>query len=186
MEAVTTPIAGKDAYQLWTRLDAEFTRYQEAVSYIPIESTRLQEDLRKYLCLRCAGFLEKLTHLCVHQYLRQTSGGPALEFAKSFFVRAPNLNADTLSKVIRRFGEDHSLRFEEFLTVTLRDSLNDLASVRNSIAHGDTAGGQKLDPFRYRVLCKAIYEWFTSELLNPIGSTTTVVDALEEESRKNT
>lgn len=170
MAATASAIAHKEAYALWSSLESEFDRFHAAVSFIPIEQTRLQDDLRRYLCLRCAGFLEKLAFDCVIKHLEDTAGGPALEFAKSFFTHAPNLNSGSLSKLIARFGEDHKSRFESFLTTTLRDSLNDLASVRNPIAHGEVAGGQKLDPERYRVLCKAIYDWFTAELLTPLGS----------------
>lgn len=164
-------IAHKEAYALWSRLESEFERYHAAISYIPMGQTRIQDDLRRYLCLRCAGFLEQLTYDCVTRYLEAKAGGPALEFAKSFFSSAPNLNAKSFAKLIGRFGDDHEARFEAFLTTALRDSLNDLASVRNPIAHGDLPGGQKLDPERYRRLCKAIYEWLTADLLAPVGTT---------------
>lgn len=106
MPTIKKPVAHKEAYDLWSRLEAEFDRYYSSISFIPIDKIRLQEDLRKYLCLRCAGFLEKLTYECVIKYLEQTASGPALNFAKSFFLRSPNLNSDTLTKIISRFGDD--------------------------------------------------------------------------------
>ncbi|GGE96099.1 HEPN domain-containing protein [Mycetocola zhadangensis] len=162
-----TTIAHKDAFALWSRLQSEFDRYHAAISFIPTNQLKLQDDLRRYLCLRCAGFLEKLVHECVTQYLETKAGGPGLEFARSFFSKAPNLNSEAFVKLMGRFGEDHAARFEEFLTKPLRDSLNDLSSVRNAIAHGAVTGGQKLDPERYRKLCEAVYVWMTSELLSP-------------------
>lgn len=172
-----------EAYALWTRLESEFERYHAAISYIPTTQTRLQDDLRRYLCLRCAGFLEKLVQVSINLYLDQTSGGPALEFAKSFFLRAPNLNAESFIKLLGRFGDDHAVRFETFLTKPLRDSLNDLSSVRNPIAHGDVTGGQKLDPERYRRLCKEVYQWMTSELLKPAAVITHATDPSEPSPR---
>lgn len=169
------PIAHKEAYTLWAGLESEFGRYHEAIAYIPITQTRLQDDLRRYLCLRCAGFLEKLTYDCIVRYLESTAGGPALEFAKSFFSHSPNLNSRTFTQLIARFGDGHARRFESFLTTPLRDSLNDLAAMRNPIAHGEITGGQKLDPERYRRLCESVYIWLTSELLEPIGTTTHMV-----------
>lgn len=165
----TTVIAHKDAYALWSRLQAEFDRYHSAISYIPIDQTRIQDDLRRYLCLRCAGFLERLVHDCVLRYLDAKASGPALEFAKSLYRTTPNLNADSFAKLMARFGDDHADRFNTFLTPTLKDSLNDLASIRNPIAHGEAAGGQKLDPERYRRLCKAVYDWLTGDFLTPVG-----------------
>lgn len=168
----TNTIAHPDAYALWTRLESEFDRYHAAISFIPTTQTRLQDDLRRYLCLRCAGFLEKLVFVCVHLYLDATAGGPTREFAKSFFSHAPNLNSDSFLRLVGRFGEEHAARFDAFLTKPLRDSLNDLYSVRNPIAHGDVTGGQKLDPERYRRLCKEIYQWLTSDLLTPAAVVT--------------
>lgn len=165
MTAVT--FAHKEAHALWSRLESEFERYHAAISYIPIAQLRIQDDLRRYLCLRCAGFLEQLVFDCVTRYLEVTSGGPALEFSKSFFTYAPNLNAESFAKLMGRFGTAHRVRFEQFLTPPLKDSLNDLASLRNPIAHGEVTGGQKLDPERYKRLCKAIYDWLTSSLLTP-------------------
>lgn len=170
--ATTSTIAHKDAYALLSRLEAEFERYHAAISYIPIEQTRIQDDLRRYLCLRCAGFLERLVHDSILRYLEEKASGPALEFAKSFYRTTPNLNADSFAKLMARFGEDHADRFYAFLTTSLRDSLNDLAAIRNPIAHGDTAGGQKLDPERYRRLCNAVYEWLTGDFLTPVGVST--------------
>lgn len=167
--STANPIARKEAYEIWSRLEAEFERYHAAITYIPTDKLRIQDDLRRYLCLRCAGFLERLVHECIIRYLESKSSGPALEFAKSFYRTTPNLNADSLAKLMGRFGEDNLVRFNAFLTVTLKDSLNDLASIRNPIAHGETAGGQKLDPERYRRLCKAVYDWMVGEFLEPVG-----------------
>lgn len=157
----------REAHQLWTQLESEFERWRKAVSYIPADQIRLQEDLRGYLCLRCAGFLESLAFECVKRYLTTHSSGPALEFAQSFFHQAPNLNATTLPKLIDRFGKEHSNSFKKFLTPQLADSLNDLAAVRNNIAHGNLQGGRKLNPDRYHALCKAILGWFSGEFLEP-------------------
>ncbi len=168
----TDAVVHQDAYTLWTQLEAEFDRYHAVIAVLPLNQAKLQEDLRRYLCLRCAGFLERIVYVCVHLYLDECSGGPAREFSKSFFSNSPNLNSETLSKLIGRFGRDHSDRLDTFLNGTLRDSLNDLASIRNPIAHGQVPGGQKLDPERYRILCRAIYRWMTSELVTPVGTIT--------------
>lgn len=160
-------VAHKEAFGLWRRLEAEFGRYHAAITYIPDDQLRLQDDLRRYLCLRCAGFLEQIVYDCVIRYLESKAGGPALEFAKSLFRHAPNLNAESMSKLLGRFGPDYAARFATFLTPVRKDSLRDLHEIRNPIAHGEVAGGQKLDPERYRVLCKDVYEWLTSDLLVP-------------------
>jgi hypothetical protein len=155
----------KEVHALWTGLQSEYGRYKKAVGYIPTTELRLQEDLRKYLCLRCAGFLEQLTYMAVTDFLSNKSSGPGLKFAVSFFPYAPNLRVGPFVKLIARFGPDYAERFEAFLTTARHDALSDLLSVRNDIAHGRYQAGRKLDPERYIQLCGEIYDWFLSEFL---------------------
>jgi hypothetical protein len=162
----------REAHSLWTGLQAEYARYRQAVSYIPITELRMQEDLRKYLCLRCAGFMEQLTYVAVSDFLARKSSGPTREFATSFFHAAPNLGVTPFIKLMARFGIGYEERFETFLTKNRRDALADLMSVRNEIAHGKNQGGRKLDPDRYVNLCRDIYDWYLGEFLEQIVVTT--------------
>ena len=163
------PIARKEAYELWASLEAEFARYHRAVNFIPTDETRLQDDLRRYLCLRCAGFLEKLVHQATLHYLESVAGGPGLRFAQSFYSHAPNLNPRSFKKLLERFGEPLVSSFESFLTPSRRDTLEDLSAIRNPIAHGSVTGGRKLDPMRYKKLCEDVYQWLNTELVKPVG-----------------
>jgi len=156
----------KEAYSLWSGLEAEYERYKRAISYIPTAELKLQEDLRRYLCLRCAGFLEQMTFVAITDFLGRKSSGPTLEFSMSFFRSAPNLGVQPFIKLIGRFGSPYNVRFESFLTPTRRDTLSDLLSVRNDIAHGRYQAGRKLGPDRYIILCKEIYDWYLAEFLN--------------------
>jgi hypothetical protein len=155
----------KEVHSLWTGLEAEYDRYKRAVAYIPTGELKLQEDLRRYLCLRCAGFLEQLTFMAITDYLGRKSSGPALEFARSFFRTAPNLSVGPFIKLVGRFGDDYADRLNTFLTQTRRDTLSDLLSVRNDIAHGRYQAGRKLAPERYLTLCKEIYDWYLGEFM---------------------
>lgn len=166
--------ARREIHSLWTSLQAEYDRYQAAISYIPTSELRLQEDLRRYLCLRCAGFLEQITYVSVTDFLTRKSSGPALEFATSFFYMAPNLGVKPFIKLIGRFGESYQQRFEAFLTPTRRDALSDLMSLRNDIAHGKYQAGRKLAPERYILLCEEVYAWYLVEFLEQVVVTVTV------------
>jgi hypothetical protein len=158
----------KEVHALWTGLQSEYDRYKRAVGYIPTNELRLQDDLRRYLCLRCAGFLEQMTFIAVTDFLGRKSSGPGLEFAISFFQYAPNLRVKPFIKLIGRFGASYEQRFEDFLTTTRRDALSDLLTVRNDIAHGKYHAGRKLDPERYIHLCGEIYNWFLNEFLEQV------------------
>lgn len=164
-----TDIQGrKEVHSLWTGLQAEYERYKNAISYIPTSELRLQEDLRRYLCLRCAGFLEQITFVAITDFLNRKSSGPTLEFATSFFHTAPNLGVNAFLRLIARFGTNYEEALDDFLTQSRRDALNDLLSVRNDIAHGRYLGGRKLDPERYITLCGDVYRWLLGEFLEQI------------------
>jgi hypothetical protein len=133
---------------------------------MPISQLKLQDDLRRYLCLRCAGFLEQVTYTILTEFLEQKSSSPIIDFTKSYFSRAPNLNYHAYVDLIGRFGDSYQEQFEELLSQGGRkESLDDLLSVRNDVAHGKYQGGQKLQPDRYVLLCEDIFDWLVSTFL---------------------
>lgn len=160
-----------EALRLWDALNAQRARYENAVSElnaakIPLDEVLgIQNDLRRYFCLRCAGFLERVTFEVLSQYLRSNSSGPVHSFATSFFDRAPNLKANAFEQLIARFGATKSDSFSQFLTIDRRGSLNTLLEVRNLVAHGGEIGGAKLAPDGHYEICRDIYEWLVSEFL---------------------
>lgn len=163
----------KEALQLWSQLRGEFERYRSAVSVLPISHLKVQEDLRRYLCIRCAGFLEQVTFVVLNGYLEQKSGGPMLNFSQSWFRSAPNLTSEAFRKLIERFGADHGKEFENFLTPVRHESLSDLLAIRNDVAHGKEFQGQRLQPDRYINLCEEIYDWLVATFL---GDSVEVLD----------
>jgi hypothetical protein len=155
-----------EALSLRDRLNAEYERYKELVGILPMDKLRLQEDSRRYLCLRCAGLLEQLVFLTVRQYLAKKTSGPALEFANSFFRQAPNLNPKALRNMFGRFGDQDRGRLEEFIDKSREDVLTDLMAVRNPVAHGEAIGGAKIDPRRYVEFCNEFYDWCVDTYLD--------------------
>lgn len=153
------------ALSLWKQLEDEYERYQEAVKALPMHLLKVQDDLRRYLCLRCAGFLEQVAFEVLTGYLEQKSSGPIQNFAKSFFKKAPNMNASAFIKLIDRFGDAHSHQFSDFLTAARKTSLSDLLEIRNDVAHGKLASGARLQPERYVQLCEDVYYWLIETFL---------------------
>lgn len=168
--------ARTEALSLWQTLQQEYARYLAAVGFIPTQHMRLQEDLRKFLCLRCAGFLEQLAYVVISDYLGRKISGPAMHFAMSHWERAPNMNASAYSRLMNRFGETNGLAFEEFLSPTRKEVLGDLLSIRNDVAHGKLSNN-RLDPQRYIELCDEIYEWMVEAFLAD------TVDVLDDDGR---
>jgi len=156
---MTDQWARTEALAIRDRLRAEHDRYKDLVSFLPTGKLRIQEDSRRYLCLRCAGFLEKMVFLTVNYYLSKKSSGPVLAFSTSYFRQAPNLTPDALRKLFARFGEQDLQRLDKFIDTSRRDILSDLLSTRNPVAHGDLVGGAKVDPTRYIEFCEDFYNW---------------------------
>ena len=156
-----------DAYKLLQILDSEHERYLRAVGYLPRGEERLQEDLRRYLCLRCSGFLEQLTYEVLTDYLLRKSYTPIGEWATSFFRHAPNLNLKAFASLLARFGESYSTAFEKFINHSgRRDLLTNLLDVRNTVAHGGVIGGQRLDPTPYIRLCRDTHDWLVTVFID--------------------
>jgi hypothetical protein len=131
--------------------------------------------MRRYLCLRFSGFLEKVTEVILLDFIERKSGGPVKEFALGV-LKIPNLSPDRYEELLSRFGEDYAERFKAHLGIVHRDALHDLLDVRNKVAHGSMQGGAKLEPTRYMKLVETIYDWLFSEFLDEttVGESTTV------------
>jgi hypothetical protein len=162
-----------DALSLWSALKAEYERYVETVRVLPIDLLKVQEDMRRFLCLRCAGFLEQLCFVVLRGHIEQKSYGSVQSYARARFSKTPNLTVDAFSRLIGQFGDGHTHSFEKFLTPLLKDSLHELMSIRNDVAHGKSYNGQRLNPERYLSLCEEIYDWMVAEFL---AGTTVVLD----------
>ncbi|NEC09708.1 HEPN domain-containing protein [Streptomyces sp. SID7909] len=154
-----------EAHRLWQGLNEEYARYVEAVNYIPAGSFRHQEDMRRYLCLRFSGFLEKVTEVILLDFIERKSGGPVQAFALNE-LRIPNLSPEKYAILLGKFGPEYPERFEVHLGKIHKDALFDLLDIRNKVAHGDVQGGAKLDPTRYLTLVEKIYDWLFAEFLD--------------------
>ncbi|MGA5085448.1 hypothetical protein [Streptomyces pseudogriseolus] len=154
-----------EAHRLLAGLRDEYSRYVESVSYIPSSAIRHQEDMRRYLCLRFSGFLEKVTEVILADFIKRKSGGPIQVFA-SGELRIPNLTPDRFKELLGKFGECYPDRFVADLGKLHMDALADLLDIRNKVAHGSWQGGAKLDPSRYLALVEKIYFWLFAEFMD--------------------
>ncbi|TWP34097.1 HEPN domain-containing protein [Leekyejoonella antrihumi] len=166
-----------EAYKLWATLQTEYERHQEAIramngsKELPLQTAlKVQDDLRRYFCLRSAGFLEQVTFEVLHEYLRSKSSGPVHEFASSYFRHSPNLNAEAFVGLVTRFGTGHSERVNHFISAERKDALDTLLEVRNLVAHGLEIGGAKLSPDPHFKLCREIYDWLVEEFLDDVAA----------------
>ena len=158
-----------DALSYWQRLQEEYERYVETIRVLQrqkdVSFLKVQDDMRRYLCLRCAGFLEQVVFVILDGYLDQKVQGPSREFIRGYFSHAPNLNVDAFTRLIGKFGDKHAEEFEKFLTKPRRGTLGDLLGIRNDVAHGRVGQGAKLAPEQYINLCEEVYDWLIETFL---------------------
>lgn len=171
--------ARAEALSLWRRLKDEYERYGQAVRVLPVANARIQDDLRRYLCLRCAGFLERVTLEVIHGHIELNAYGSVAHFAKKRFSRAPNLRVAKFEELIGQLGREHSEAFAEFLDPVRKEALKDLMDIRNDVAHGKEITGAKLAPERYITLCEEVHDWLVEHLL---GDAVQVFDEDGEEA----
>lgn len=175
------------ALSYWQRLQDEHARYIATVRLLQrqkeVDFLKVQDDMRRYLCLRCAGFLEQVVFVILDGYLDQKVQGPTREFIRGYFSHAPNLNVDAFTRLIGKFGDKHAAEFENFLTKPRRGTLGDLLGIRNDVAHGRVGQGARLAPEQYINLCEEIYDWlidtFLGESVEVMNAGGTAVEGYE-------
>lgn len=96
-----------------------------------------QSYLNDYAVVRIAGYLEQLCFHAISGRIGEVTGGHLQDFINSWFFKSPNLTADQLRALFRRFGPDIDFRVQAFLNDGLnRELLNSLLETRNAVAHG--------------------------------------------------
>ncbi|QDO42536.1 hypothetical protein FNV62_34400 [Streptomyces sp. RLB3-17] len=134
-----------------------------------IEDLEIASDLGRYLCVRVSGFLEQATQVILHDYCSRNAWGEVQTFAHSWLDRMPNLSADALIKLVKRFSNSWAFELEELLSKEeRRASLNALIGIRNDVAHGKQQGMSRQQAWEYFELAEMIVDW----LLDRFGEVT--------------
>ncbi|MFD7213131.1 HEPN domain-containing protein [Streptomyces cyaneofuscatus] len=125
-----------------------------------IEDLEVASDLGRYLCVRVSGFLEQATQVILRDYCSRNSWGEVQAFAHSWLDRMPNLSADALIKLVKRFNNSWASELEEMLSKEeRRASLNALIGIRNDVAHGKQQGMSRNQAWEYYELADEIVDW---------------------------
>jgi len=125
-----------------------------------ISDPELASDLARYLCIRVSGFLEQATSIILKDFCEKNSWGLVQSFAHSWLEKSPNLSAEALCNLVRRFGKELGLELENFLaTNELGTQLNSLIGIRNDVAHGRNQGISREQAWTYYETAQQIIEW---------------------------
>lgn len=155
-------------FSLKSSLESEIQRYDKLVHLNGLDildAAKLQEDLRRYYAIRCAGFLERIFYEAIKWYVESNSSRDVSLFSMSFFQKSPNLTPDAMEKLVARFGDRYLDSLSEVLDDQLKQRLGVLLSWRNDLAHGNFPTGAKIDPGLYFELCNVIYDWILEEFI---------------------
>lgn len=117
------------------RLDATFQRIA-GVSY----DMELQSDFARYLCVLVSGFLEKAVAELVLEHARRSGSLSLQRFVERKTRRFTNANAQRLQNLLGSFDPDWSRTLESFLDGELKDAVDSVVDLRNTIAHGGSVG----------------------------------------------
>ena len=122
-----------EVYRLKQKLDATFERIQ-AVG----DDLELQADFAKYLCVLVSGYLEKAVVELVQEHARRC-GAPSLQrFVEQKTRHFTNANAQKLQGLLGSFDPDWRKNVEGFLVDELKDAVDSIVALRNTIAHGNS------------------------------------------------
>jgi len=117
-----------------TRLDRAFSATK---SVVDVEQQALLVQL---LCIQVSGFIEQSIKDAFAEFARTYSRPEIGQFAGVRLRRYRNFNSHRLITLVREFSTPWGESFETFLTDRLRNSIDSIYNIRNSISHGIDVG----------------------------------------------
>ena len=98
----------------------------------------MKADFAKYLCVLVSGYLEKAVVELVQEHARRC-GAPSLQrFVEQKTRHFTNANAQKLQDLLGSFDPDWRKNVEGFLVDELKDAVDSIVALRNTIAHGNS------------------------------------------------
>ena len=124
------------------------------------QSSDLQSDLARYICVRLSGYLEQSLVLCGQSLCNQKAFGEGLDFSLSFLEKAPNPRRDVIEAFVGRFSSQWSKDLQELMaTDEIGNSINSLVGIRNDIAHGKSQGVSLRRAYDYYAVVQRVIDF---------------------------
>jgi hypothetical protein len=121
-------------HSLRSRLVATFDRVKT------IQDPEVSSDFARYLCVLVSGYLEQAVIELVLEHVRRRSGLSVQRYVEARLSSFTNANSQRLLTLLGSFDPDWRRDMEPFLVDELKDAVDSIVNLRNTIAHGRFAG----------------------------------------------
>ncbi len=122
----------QDVSRMKRRLDATFER----ISSFDSDSSELQEDFARYLCVLVSGYIERSIVQIVQEHARR-EGAPTLQrFVERKTSRYTSANPERIKELLGSFSQDWRRKIETIMVDEIRDAITSIIKNRHLIAHG--------------------------------------------------
>jgi hypothetical protein len=123
--------------RLEKQLDAAFQRIK---SLGPAADIEVQSDFARYLCVLVSGYLEKSVAELMLEHARNNGAATLQRFVDYRTRQFANPNSQRLADLVGSFHPDWRRGLEAFLVDDVKDAVDSVVNLRNTIAHGGTVG----------------------------------------------
>ncbi|MCY4287997.1 MAG: HEPN domain-containing protein [Aestuariivita sp.] len=105
------------------------------------KDAEVASNLRCFGAVLICGFVERSVEVVLLERLRDRAHPSVLKFVRSHLVRGRNYNCDNILQLLYRFDSKWGRNFDNFKKNHEKEAqaLASMYSVRNSVAHGNTA-----------------------------------------------
>jgi hypothetical protein len=122
----------KEVVRYKQQLDALFAK----ISKLPQDDPEIQSHWARYLCIRVSGFLEISISAIYRQYTKDKSAPFVANYVESQLKNFQNPNMDKILRLVRSFNSLWEEELSEKTKDEIKDSIDSIVALRNSIAHG--------------------------------------------------
>ena len=117
------------------RLDNLFGQVKEFT-----DNSELQAQWSRYLCILVAGFIEKSLQEILYKYTNDKAAPNIRNYVYSRLKRFTNPNMEDILTLLGAFHIEWRFKTESLAEGEMKDAVDSVIALRNTIAHGENTG----------------------------------------------
>lgn len=114
----------------------EFGKYEQDSKI----SSEVKSHLATYLCIRSNGHIEKSIRIIYGQYTKKRSHPNVANYVDNNLRYFQNAKHKKILDLTYNFSSEWGHSLEEYMSDEMKDSIDSIVAIKNSLAHGDNAG----------------------------------------------